>query len=113
MQASSSDPDDRRLALIIQGPFMWRDWQAARSDLTDFIVEASNSTAAVYGARSAQGVVLVKTKRGQVSKPKISYNGQFGYTDEFYRSKVMDSYNFGRTWNAIRAAAASFNTEIL
>jgi hypothetical protein len=45
MQASSSDPDDRRLALIIQGPFMWRDWQAARSDLTDFIVEASNSTA--------------------------------------------------------------------
>ena len=24
---------------------MWRDWQAARSDLTDFIVEAANSAA--------------------------------------------------------------------
>ncbi|MDR0541230.1 MAG: TonB-dependent receptor [Dysgonamonadaceae bacterium] len=63
-----------------------------------------DAAAAVYGARSAEGVVLVTTKRGQVGKPKISYQGQFGYTDEFYRSKMMDSYNFGVTWNAIRAA---------
>jgi TonB-linked SusC/RagA family outer membrane protein len=63
-----------------------------------------DAAAAIYGARSAQGVVLVKTKRGQVGKPKISYSGQYGYTDEFFRSKMMDSYNFGLTWNAIRAA---------
>jgi len=63
-----------------------------------------DASAAIYGARSAQGVVLVKTKRGQISKPKISYNGQFGYADEFYRSKMMDSYNYGLTWNAIRVA---------
>jgi len=63
-----------------------------------------DASAVIYGARSAQGVVLVKTKRGQISKPKISYNGQFGYTDEFYRSKMMDSYNYGLTWNAIRVA---------
>lgn len=63
-----------------------------------------DASAAIYGARSAQGVVIVKTKRGQISKPKISYNGQFGTTDEFYRSKMMDSYNYGLTWNAIRVA---------
>lgn len=63
-----------------------------------------DAAAAVYGARSAQGVILVTTKRGVVGKPKISYTGQFGYADEFYRSKMMDSYNFGLTWNAIRAA---------
>ncbi|MDR2795396.1 MAG: hypothetical protein LBB47_01640 [Spirochaetaceae bacterium] len=45
MQTSGSDPDDKRLALIVQGPFMWRDWQAARTDLTDFIVEAANGAA--------------------------------------------------------------------
>lgn len=63
-----------------------------------------DAAAAVYGARSAQGVVLITTKRGEIGKPKISYTGQYGYTDEFYRSKMMDSYNFGLTWNAIRAA---------
>jgi hypothetical protein len=45
MQVASGGPDDKRLALIVQGPFMWRDWQAARSDLTEFIVETTNSSA--------------------------------------------------------------------
>jgi TonB-linked SusC/RagA family outer membrane protein len=63
-----------------------------------------DASAAVYGTRSGQGVVLVKTKRGQAGKPKISYTGQFGYTDEFYRTKMVDSYSYGVLWNAIKAA---------
>lgn len=74
------------------------------ANMIESISVLKDAAAAVYGARSAQGVVLVKTKRGHVGKPVISYSGQFGYTDEFYRSKMMDSYNFGVTWNAIRAA---------
>jgi hypothetical protein len=42
----SSDPDDHRLALIIQGPFTWRDWPAARERLTEFIIDKPNSAAA-------------------------------------------------------------------
>jgi TonB-linked SusC/RagA family outer membrane protein len=82
--------------------------QSAFNNLDPSMIESmsvlKDAAAAIYGARSAQGVVLVKTKRGQVGKPKISYSGQFGYTDEFYRSKMMDSYNFGTIWNGIRAA---------
>jgi hypothetical protein len=43
---TSGDPDDQRLALIIQGPFMWRNWPAARESLTEFIIDTSNSDAA-------------------------------------------------------------------
>jgi hypothetical protein len=43
---SSGSPDDQRLASIIQGPFMWRDWPAARERLTEFIIDTSNSDAA-------------------------------------------------------------------
>ena len=82
--------------------------QTAFNNLDASMVESisvlKDGAAAIYGARSAQGVVLVKTKHGQIGKPKISYSGQFGYTDEFYRSKMMDSYNFGLIWNGIRAA---------
>ena len=63
-----------------------------------------DAAAAVYGSRSAGGAVLVKTKRGHAGKPKISYNGQFGFTDEFYRSKMLDSYNYGLLWNGVRVA---------
>jgi TonB-linked SusC/RagA family outer membrane protein len=66
-----------------------------------------DGSAAVYGARSAQGVVLVKTKRGKEGAPKISYNGQFGYTDEVARAKMLDTYNYGLIWNAVRAADPS------
>ncbi|MDR2658619.1 MAG: hypothetical protein LBC27_01335 [Spirochaetaceae bacterium] len=45
MQASN-EADDQRLALIVQGPFMWRDWPAARERLTEFIVETPNGYAA-------------------------------------------------------------------
>jgi hypothetical protein len=47
---TASDPDDHKLSLIVQGPFMWRDWYTARTQLTDFIVNTSNS-AAVERAR--------------------------------------------------------------
>jgi TolA-binding protein len=37
MQNSASNEDDYQLALIVQGPFMWRNWQAARSSLMQFM----------------------------------------------------------------------------
>lgn len=63
-----------------------------------------DAAAAVYGARSANGVILVTTKQGKIGAPKISYSGQFGITDEVSRAKMMDSYNYGRIWNAVAAA---------
>ena len=33
-----------------------------------------DASAAVYGARAGNGVILVTTKRGQISTPRISYN---------------------------------------
>ncbi len=63
-----------------------------------------DASAAVYGARAAQGVVLVTTKRGQAGKPKISYSGNFGFTDEYSRTQFMDAYSYGVAWNAMKAA---------
>ncbi|WP_276090622.1 TonB-dependent receptor [Pedobacter sp. JY14-1] len=38
------------------------------------------SAAAMYGSRAANGVVLIKTKRGQIGAPRISFNMYQGYT---------------------------------
>lgn len=63
-----------------------------------------DAAAAVYGARAAYGVVLVKTKQGKVGAPKISYSGQFGYTDVLMLPKMLNAYDYGRIYNAARAA---------
>ncbi len=63
-----------------------------------------DASAAVYGARAANGVILVTTKKGKVGAPRISYSGTFGFTDEVSRPKMLNSYEYGRLYNAVTAA---------
>jgi TonB-dependent SusC/RagA subfamily outer membrane receptor len=64
-----------------------------------------DAAAAVYGARAANGVILVTTKRGSnVGAPKVSYRGEIGFTDEMARAKMLDAYQYGRLYNAVKAA---------
>lgn len=63
-----------------------------------------DASAAVYGARAANGVILVTTKKGKMGAPKVSYSGTFGFTDEVSRPKMLNSYNYGRLYNAVTAA---------
>lgn len=85
--------------------------ESAFNNLEPTMVESisvlKDGAAAVYGARSANGVILVTTKRGQVGKPKISYSGQFGYVDEVKRAKMLNSYDYGKIWNGVQAASKS------
>lgn len=70
-----------------------------------------DASAAVYGARAANGVVLVTTKKGKMGAPRISYSGTFGITDEVARTKMLSAYDYGRMYNAI-AAADPTNTSL-
>lgn len=39
-----------------------------------------DASAAIYGSRAANGVILVTTKRGKVGKPQFNYNGSVSLT---------------------------------
>ena len=70
-----------------------------------------DASAAVYGARAANGVILVTTKKGKVGAPSISYSGSIGITDEVTRPNMLSAYDYGRLYNAI-AAADPTNTSL-
>ena len=63
-----------------------------------------DASAAVYGARAANGVILVKTKRGQNSAPKVSYSGQFGWTGRVKSTKMASAFDYGRLYNGVVGA---------
>jgi len=69
-----------------------------------------DASAAVYGARAANGVILVTTKRGQLGAPQISYSGSVGLTDEVSRAKMLNAYEYGRLYNAVAAADPTSTT---
>ena len=49
------------------------------SDVESIDVLKDASAAAVYGSRSANGVILITTKKGQEGKPRISFNTYYGW----------------------------------
>lgn len=51
--------------------------QLEPGDIESFNILKDASAAAVYGARAGNGVILVTTKRGTISAPKISYRGNY------------------------------------
>lgn len=63
-----------------------------------------DAVAAVYGARAANGVILVTTKKGKIGAPQISYSGTFGVADAVSTPKMLDTYNYGLLYNAVAAA---------
>ncbi|MBQ3631649.1 MAG: TonB-dependent receptor [Prevotella sp.] len=75
------------------------------------ITVLKDASAAVYGSRAANGVILVTTKKGKVGAPSISYGGTFGFTDEVARPKMLSSWQYGRLYNAI-AGADPTNTSL-
>ncbi len=74
-----------------------------------------DASAAIYGARAGQGVVLVKTKRGRPGAPKINYNGSYGITDAVALPDMMNGYQqamYLNTYNLTRFEGDATRQEI-
>lgn len=54
------------------------------------------SATAIYGARGANGVILITTKQGKMGAPVITYNGWVGLHQVTKRQDVLDPYEFVR-----------------
>ncbi|NQX39291.1 TonB-linked outer membrane protein, SusC/RagA family [Pedobacter steynii] len=52
------------------------------------------SATAIYGARGANGVVIITTKKGKVGAPQLSYDGWAGINSIIKQQKVLSPYEF-------------------
>ena len=74
------------------------------SDLTPDEIENISvlkdaSSAAIYGSRAANGVVLVTTKRGKEGRTKVSYNGSVGFSKAAELPEMAHSYDYAKFYN--------------
>ena len=63
----------------------------------DFLKDASAT--AIYGARGANGVVIVTTKKGKVGRAQLTYDGSFGVQHITRTIPRMDAYEFVKLQN--------------
>jgi TonB-dependent starch-binding outer membrane protein SusC len=75
------------------------------NDIESFTVLKDASAAAVYGSRSANGVILIETKKGTGidGKPKFEVNTSYGISNELEPLKVYDGPGYIQRLLDIRA----------
>ncbi len=71
------------------------------NDIESIDVLKDASATAIYGARGANGVIIITTKKGTVGEPSISYDGSFGVQRVIRTIPMMDAYEFVRLQNEI------------
>lgn len=60
-----------------------------------------DASASIYGARSANGVILVTTKRGKIGKPSISYSYNVGLQSPTRLPEMADAATYASALNEI------------
>lgn len=60
-----------------------------------------DASAAVYGMRAGNGVLLVTTKKGSSGKPKFEYRGVYGFSHLLTMPKMMNAYDWADMINEI------------
>lgn len=66
------------------------------NDIESIDVLKDASSTAIYGARGANGVIIITTKKGIVGAPKITYDGSYGVQRVTHKIPMMDAYEFVR-----------------
>lgn len=69
------------------------------NDIKSLNILKDASASAIYGARGANGVVIITTKSGQTGKAKITYDGSYGWQTVTKKMEMMDAYEFVKLQN--------------
>lgn len=69
------------------------------NDIESISVLKDAASAAIYGSKAANGVLLVTTKRGSVGKGKVSYSGYFGWQDPTRLPDLVSSADYAELYN--------------
>ncbi len=68
-------------------------------DIESITILKDAASAAVYGARAANGVILVQTKKGNEGKVNINYRGQYNLQQATQLPEFLDAYDSALLFN--------------
>ncbi len=60
-------------------------------DIESISVLKDASSVAIYGARGANGVVIITTKRAKTGAPRVTYNGYYGFANPWRKLDLMNA----------------------
>lgn len=82
------------------------------NDIESFNILKDASSTAVYGARAANGVLLITTKKGRSGKPKFKFNSYIGYQSAAKLIDLMDGAGYEQKIVDFNAANPTANVTL-
>ncbi|MFT4203172.1 MAG: TonB-dependent receptor [Chitinophagaceae bacterium] len=81
------------------------------NDIESMQILKDASAASIYGARAANGVIVITTKKGKAGRLNVNFNGRTSVSDYAYRMKVLDAEGYGKAmWQAMVNSGIDPNT---
>lgn len=95
----SSSPTSSSPLIVVDGIIGRNMSQLEPSDIENMTVLKDASAVAPYGARGANGVILITTKRGKTGKIAVNYNFKGGFGEPTRMPEIASSYDHARLMN--------------
>ncbi|MBN2772797.1 MAG: TonB-dependent receptor [Prolixibacteraceae bacterium] len=126
VNSRGSSPGNENIQINIRGKSSWEggspliiiDGIANRSGFErinpndiESISVLKDASAAIYGSRAANGVILITTKRGKEGKPTIEYTGDFGLTQPTRIPDMARSWQFANYYTEAQRNGFIFTDE--
>ena len=87
--------------IVVDGVQGVSGWERINSNDIESISVLKDASAAIYGSRAANGVILITTKRGSIGKPVINYSYNQGISQPTRLPKMASSYEFAQYVNQL------------
>ena len=94
--------DDNQPIYVVDGIITQDSPGLNPNDIESIQVLKDASSAAIYGNKSANGVVVITTKKGSAGKPEVSFSANFGLQQLPSNVDVTDNQGWARIQNAAR-----------
>lgn len=86
--------------------------QLAPEEIESVSLLKDAAAAAIYGNKAANGVLLVKTKRGEVGALALKVKVRFGMQQVIRLPEFLDSYNYAKLYNEARVNDFGAGSEV-
>ncbi|NGM63043.1 TonB-dependent receptor [Sphingobacterium sp. SGG-5] len=96
IRGQNSLTQDNSPLFVVDG-FPMEDFDAASlsiDDIESIDILKDASASAIYGARGANGVIVIQTKKGKIGDPVIDYSATLGFQEITKRMDLLSPYEF-------------------
>jgi TonB-linked SusC/RagA family outer membrane protein len=88
-------------ALVVIDGITGRDMTGLDPTDIESISVLKDASAAIYGARAANGVILITTKRGKIGKPEVNVDLNYGFSSPTVTPRMADAATYATMLNEI------------